>query len=249
MSLVCQLLPHEVADGPRQMALDEALLDAVAATPGLAFFRTYEWSEPTLSLGYFQSYRDAEADPRFRDAAIVRRATGGGAIWHHHEVTYALVLPDKHPSARRGGSLYRDVHTAIATLFQALGAKVARRGDVPSDGSRSRPLLCFLDREPEDLVIGNTKVVGSAQRRRGSALLQHGSILLAHSPGLPDLRGASDLESIPGDASGWAEPLRRQIPEALGLDAERADIPSSVRQRAEELARNVYGNPDWTRRR
>ena len=53
--LPCLVLPHESGDGPANMALDEALLDAALEAPGLAYFRTYEWREPTLSLGYFQA--------------------------------------------------------------------------------------------------------------------------------------------------------------------------------------------------
>src|SRR4051794_10380958 len=141
--LSCRILPHETADGPANMALDEALLDAAVETPGLAYFRTYEWSEPTLSLGYFQARSEAESDPRFRGVAIVRRPTGGGAIWHDHEVTYALVLPTSHPSARRGGTLYRDVHAAIARAFHSLGIPVARRGESPVRADSARPFLCF----------------------------------------------------------------------------------------------------------
>src|SRR5438128_2373201 len=124
----CLILPHAVADGPANMALDEALLDAVIEGVAPAFFRTYEWREPTLSLGYFQRMAQAESDLRWRHVPIVRRPTGGGAIWHHHEVTYALVLPIVHPSAARGGTLYAEVHDAIASLLNSPDLAVERRG-------------------------------------------------------------------------------------------------------------------------
>src|SRR5689334_9170111 len=82
LTMHCRLLPHEVRSGPANMALDEALLDAVDAEPSSAVLRTYGWSEPTLSLGYFQAIAEAEADPRWRDVPIVRRPSGGGALWH-----------------------------------------------------------------------------------------------------------------------------------------------------------------------
>ncbi len=98
----CRIIPHRVDNGPANMALDEALLDAVASAPSTAILRTYGWSWATLSLGYFQHLADAQDDPRFADAPIVRRPTGGGAIWHDQEITYAIILPRHHPRGRRG---------------------------------------------------------------------------------------------------------------------------------------------------
>lgn len=237
------------------MALDEAMLDAAAATPGLAFFRTYEWTVPTLSLGYFQSYRQAETDPRWQDVAIVRRPTGGGAIWHHHEVTYALVLPMSHPSARRGGTLYHEVHAAIARAFLEQGIAVARRGEVSGPGagtdanSQQRPFLCFQDRDAEDLVLTGSKVVGSAQRRRTGAVLQHGSILLARSPTTPELPGAGDLAAASTEKNAWSAQLRATLPIALGLQPEPSAIPSLLRQQARVLEEQVYRTTAWNHRR
>src|SRR2546421_10060311 len=99
-AILMAVLPHATSDGPGNMALDEALLDAVAADPSAAVFRTYEWSVPTLSLGYFQGVAEAEADPRWREGPLVRRPTGGGAIWAHHELTHALAVPRPPPPAR-----------------------------------------------------------------------------------------------------------------------------------------------------
>src|SRR5437868_9532074 len=123
------ILPHTTSDGPGNMALDEALLDVVAADPSAAVFRTYEWSVPTLSLGYFQGVAEAEADPRWREVPLVRRPTGGGAIWHHHELTYTLVVPRSHPLAQRPAELYRATHAAIAEVLRAQGIAADRRGE------------------------------------------------------------------------------------------------------------------------
>ncbi|WP_406700026.1 lipoate--protein ligase [Singulisphaera sp. Ch08] len=231
------------------MALDEALLNAAAESPGLAFFRTYEWTEPTLSLGYFQSISQAESEPRWRDVAIVRRPTGGGAIWHHHEVTYALVLPVSHPSARRGGTLYQEVHAAIARTFLSQGIPVMRRGEATTLEERVRPFLCFQDRDAEDLVLTGSKVVGSAQRRRGGAVLQHGSILLTQSPTTPELPGAGDLAGAPTEKKAWAERLRESLPIALGLQPECVSLSSALQQHARDLETQVYRTPAWNRRR
>jgi lipoate-protein ligase A len=245
----CRVLPHETADGPALMALDEALLDAVAADPSAAAFRTYEWDPPTLSLGYFQATADVAADPRWRGVPVVRRPTGGGAIWHHHEVTYALVVPRGHPLARRSGDLYRAVHSAIADLLRARGVAAGRRGETPQAVAADRPFLCFADRDPEDVVAGGSKLVGSAQRRRSGAVLQHGSVLLARSPATPELPGASDLAPVAAERSAWAALLRDEIPAALGLRPHADEVTRAERERAAALERAVYRRPSWTARR
>jgi lipoate-protein ligase A len=231
------------------MALDEALLDTVAAEPSAAWLRTYGWTEPTLSLGYFQRWVDAQADPRWRDAPIVRRPTGGGAIWHDHELTYALVVPEHHPLARPSTALYRAVHEAIAALFRSRGLAAERRGESVLIESAPRPFLCFTDRDREDIVSGGNKVVGSAQRRRSGALLQHGSVLLAPSRATPELPGAGDLALVPSDVLLWANLVCEQIPAALGLRARSRDLPDPVRLRSRTLEYSVYRDPHWTRRR
>jgi lipoate-protein ligase A len=157
------------------MALDEALLDSVAADPSMAVIRTYEWSVPTLSLGYFQSKRDFDSDPRWATVPVVRRPTGGGALWHDLELTYAVVIPGYHPLARPSRALYQSIHEAIASQIRSIGIPAARRGIAEFDAelaTRPRPFLCFNDRDEEDVVFRNAKLVGSAQRRRSGAILR-----------------------------------------------------------------------------
>src|SRR5436190_15116613 len=84
--------------GPMNMAIDEALLES-AATDGVATLRLYQWSEPTLSLGYFQAAEERERHQASTNCPLVRRASGGGAILHDRELTYSLALPEKSPSA------------------------------------------------------------------------------------------------------------------------------------------------------
>jgi lipoate-protein ligase A len=247
--MICRVLLHEDADGPGNMARDEALLDAVAASPTGAVFRTYGWTEPTLSLGYFQAIAEAEADPRWRDVPTVRRPTGGGAIWHHHELTYALAVPRTHPMATRAAELYRAVHAAIAETLRGRGVVAVRRGPTAADPPPARPLLCFTDRDDEDLVVRGVKVVGSAQRRRRGAVLQHGSLLLGRSVRTPELPGLGDLADAATTVPSWSALLRSRIPEALGLHARDGEPTAEERARASALEREVYRNPAWTRRR
>jgi lipoate-protein ligase A len=245
MNLPCRILAHDSADGPANMALDEALLDTVSDNPARAVFRTYEWSIPTLSLGYFQKAREAEADPRWRDVAMVRRLTGGGAIWHHHELTYALVVPERHPLAGRGTALYHAVHEAISEMFRTAGVSVGRWGDRVNESPADRPFLCFEDRNPEDLVAGSAKVVGSAQRRRFGAVLQHGSILLAHSPRTPELLGICDVIPVAADTARWASDVCAYVLCALGLRPQPGELTMVEKCQTRALRERVYGERAW----
>jgi lipoyl(octanoyl) transferase len=246
--LACLVLEHRAGDGPANMALDEALLEIVAAGLHTAFVRTYAWTSPTLSLGYFQNLDDARADSRFQSVPLVRRLTGGGAIWHHHDLTYALVVPAAHPLARPSTGLYNVVHGAIIGALLDLGIPTARRGESSQIVVRDqrRPLLCFTDPDPEDIVTKGVKIVGSAQRRRRGAVLQHGSLLLARSSRTPELLGVSDVAGESAGRHDWADRLVKCIVKALVLEPRAADIPAEAAALAEGLEAARYRNPGWT---
>ncbi len=257
----CRILPHHRGDGPTNMATDEALLNSVASRPSSSVVRTYTWSTPTLSLGYFQYHAEVEADPRWNDKPIVRRPTGGGALWHDLEVTYAVIVPAAHPFARPSTALYRAIHAGISGRLRDHGVQAHRRGD-PSPlvvPARGRPFLCFQDRDADDVVVGPVKLVGSAQRRRAGAVLQHGSLLLARSPVTPELRGLNDAtqdlgdRSLPSglanDALYWADTLQAILPEVLGGAVFEEDLSPEEQDRADTLQKDVYQQRSWTCRR
>ena len=248
--IACAVLPHRVGDGPSNMGLDEALLNAVSLDPSKAFIRTYGWSVPTLSLGYFQSIDQAASSLRWGSVPIVRRPTGGGALWHHHEVTYTVVIPKIHPLARRTTDLYRAVHSAIASIFIPTGIAAVRRREAETRGSESdKPFLCFSDCDAEDVVVGRVKLVGSAQRRRVGAILQHGATLLSQSKTTPEHLGAADLGCNDVRPASWAERLRLALPEALGLVGIETVLDPVIQADADRLADEVYRNAAWTGKR
>jgi len=153
------------------MRLDEALLDD-ALHSGRASLRLYRWDPPTLSIGRNQPLDAIEQ----RDVPIVRRPTGGQAVWHEHEVTYAVAAPIAVFGSLR--EAYCDIHTRLAAALQALGIDAslapAHRPIRPS----ARPGSCFAASVGGEILVAGRKLVGSAQVRRGAAFLQHGSILL-----------------------------------------------------------------------
>ncbi len=193
--------------GAENMAIDRQLLEA-AERSGCAFVRLYRWSEPTLSLGHFQAGIDRNLHMPSRDLAMVLRASGGGAIVHHHEWTYSIAMPVGRNKIGASKELYDTVHAALVSGLQSLGwaasqwtkpcavAADAKGSDEPiaCGGSKpAEPLLCFQRRSCGDIVCEGYKVVGSAQRRLGSSVLQHGSILCSRSEFAPELPGLNEL--------------------------------------------------------
>ncbi len=244
---ICRILPHASANGVTNMAIDHALLNSVDTDPSSAVLRFYGWTEPTLSLGYFQSIAEARSEPRWRGVPTIRRSSGGGALLHDHELTYALVVPRSHPFALRPSALYRTIHSAIASALVAAGYPAARRGETTA--KPDRPFLCFLDHDSEDILVSGTKVVGSAQRRRPNAVLQHGSILLAQSRLTPELPGLRELAVLSANADDLANRLSLALPEALGMLPCTGTMTVAEIDSAGVLEETVYAAESWTRRR
>jgi lipoate-protein ligase A len=237
------------------MALDEALLEWVADMQDSVFLRSYGWTEPTLSLGYFQGVSQALAEPRWQGVPLVRRPTGGGAIWHEHELTYAIILPPRHARARSNTVFYKAVHAAIAATLRALGLSAGRRAALEVEPRSAeerpprRPFLCFSDCDAEDIVTNGSKVVGSAQRRRAGTILQHGSVLLKRSDRTPELPGLFELCGVSPDPLLLSELMQARIACSLELPPVAYELPAAVAHRAVELEEQKYRSADWTGRR
>jgi lipoyl(octanoyl) transferase len=214
---------------------------------GVASFRLYGWSQPTLSLGYFQPHEECRADLLLRQLAWVRRPTGGEALVHHHEVTYSLALPAEMPWQRHGQSWLRRMHDIVTEALRALGAAVHPCGE--EEEKRLGEVLCFLHHTPGDLLGGESKVVGSAQRKQRGALLQHGSILLAVSPFTPCLPGLCDLTGLAISTEALCVAVIEQLTCGTNWALEPGEWSDAERQRIDELRNRKYTRDEWNRKR
>jgi lipoate-protein ligase A len=248
----------EAHAGPVNMARDEALLE-IAAETGNGVLRIYRWAPFTLSFGAHEpALRRYDRDRiEALGLPVVRRPTGGRAVWHAEELTYAVAAPES-----AFGSLtetYHAIHTAIADALRGMGASVtlARRPAAPpalEDGA------CFASPIGGEIVAGGRKAVGSAQLRRGGAFLQHGSILLSGSQdivndvtrGAPPEGGEITLADVLGrrvDPAAVASALTRAARDAWLGDW---DDGGPLAGRAAALAeRHVarFASEEWTWRR
>jgi lipoate-protein ligase A len=240
---VCHLLIDPPATGAWNMAVDELLL-ADAADRGLATLRFYRWSEPTLSLGYFQRFADREQHAASRGSAVVRRQTGGGAILHDRELTYSLALPAWHPLARTRQGLYRLVHQIFIDALKPYLTDAKRqctlhiRGDLECAPPEKEPFLCFQRSAPGDLLLvhcrqairsdyqhdslNGAKILGSAQRRVRGAILQHGSLIFKTSLNAPEILGIEELAGVTIPFEPLAKDAAIHLTAAMGLAAQVA---------------------------
>lgn len=229
------------------MAVDDVLLER-AATEDRAQLRIYRWTEPTVSLGYFQGFAERETHPPSVCCPIVRRPTGGGAIVHDLEITYALALPGAwHPIERRG--LYHQVHASLAEILRRLdlGASVYAGGRQCANAREA--FLCFQRREPGDVVLGDCKVIGSAQRRGKRALLQHGSILIKKSAFAPELAGIEDLSPVRLADEEWVTLALSGLLRAIDSEAAYEPLSDEEERAASELVSRKHGRVEWHQRR
>lgn len=210
--------------GLENMTLDESMLDRIPAGIN-AMLRVYRWNEPTLSLGHFQTMPEGNAD-QWSNLPRVTRKTGGGAIVHHHEITYCIAIASSSLASKKGHheKLYRAVHDSIVDALRGLGWN-AQLSENCTCNIHSRiggsPFLCFDRRSPVDVVIDGKKIMGSAQRRTSQGLIQHGSILLRSSVHAPHLPGILDIDrfnsaekskfSLREDACPGGEPIEENM--------------------------------------
>jgi lipoyl(octanoyl) transferase len=168
-------------DGASNMAIDAALLDEVEeSSDPKTIVRFYRWRQPTVSLGRNQSV-GAAVDQSFCEVHgidIVHRPTGGRAVLHDDELTYAVASND---SASFGDTIYanyKSVSEALCEGFNRLGvpatlAPETRKVPTPAGGG---DLPCFVSPSRYELTVSGRKIVGSAQRRLRRSFLQHGSM-------------------------------------------------------------------------
>ena len=220
------------------MAMDESMLDRIP--DGVrAMVRVYRWSEPTLSLGHFQTMPQDET-AAWGGLPQVTRKTGGGAIVHHHEMTYCLAVASTSTSGKKGHSetLYRAIHNSLVDALRDLGWNAQLSESCTcnrNSAGGSSPFLCFDRRSPVDVVIDGNKIAGSAQRRTMRGLIQHGSVLLRSSEYAPHLLGILELSR----AISCENPLR-VLREGTEPDAESEPVESR-----KPVDQGIRLNEDW----
>ena len=273
-----RLLLSPFADGPLNMAVDEAILQAIAeglAPPTLRFFG---WTPPCLSLGYAQAAAEVSAD-RLAELGydLVRRPTGGRAILHTDELTYSVVAPMNEPRVV-GGVLesYQQLSAGLLAGLGHLGLGVRADKSYPGSQSLAKGPVCFEVPSNYEITVGGAapdnrprKLLGSAQVRKRGVVLQHGTLPLTGDLGrICDVlvfeseearlsaRGrlkqrAATVAEVLGVEVSWdsaAGALARGLAEVLNLTLEAAPLSPHEAALAMQLREEKYATAAWNQR-
>jgi lipoate-protein ligase A len=209
---------------------------------------------------------------------LVRRPTGGRAILHTDELTYAVIAPHSEPRLA-GGILesYRRLSTALLRALELLGLAAqskkfpeAHPGGIQITGNPDVPgPVCFEVPSNYEITASGKKLIGSAQARKQEGVLQHGSLPLfgdltritgglvfqdeneRKAAGERLLNRATTVESVTGCRLSWesaADAFVAAFRETLNLDLVPGTLTQFERAQAEALVDKKYANPDWTER-
>ena len=250
-----RLIIDEPANGAWNMSVDQALLQT-ADSRGLITLRFYRWAKPTLSLGYFQNHKDRSLHAASLKCDLVRRKTGGGAILHDHELTYSLSVPSKNRWSSKNTDLYQLVHQKIIESLREYGVETQLYSDLVQSGKDFKDsvidpasFMCFNRRSDGDIVLNGHKVVGSAQRRNKTSLLQHGSIMMQKSQHAPALNGIQDLANLKIDMLELAKKISSGTFIALDCEYEAGTLDENEMQTAQDIYSIQFNTDRWNQNR
>jgi lipoyl(octanoyl) transferase len=261
--------------GAANMAMDQALAEAAASGDAPPTLRFYRWQPPAVSLGRHQPFTDVDAEVVEQlGYEIVRRPTGGRAILHTDELTYAVTAAADEP--RVSGSLM-DAYLRLSNALLAGLQRVGLTADKAAGDVRAGPNVsaaCFEVPSAYEITAQGRKLIGSAQSRRAGYVLQHGSL-----PLVGDIGRLVDVLALPAEerarlraelvaractlaeALGVAEDdpyldfkhvaqaIIQGFSELLNLNFKPASPTPAELRRTAELIREQYANREWISRR
>jgi len=211
VSGVWRLIQDGAGDAAWNMAVDEAILEAVIAGEQPPTVRFYRWARPSVSLGRLQRAEKVlnMSLCRERDIPVVQRLTGGKAVLHGHDLTLCVVAPVRSfAPAHRVLEVHLRLVYALAKGFRMLGVDTRPVVQAERRLLKGSHANCFAHALPGDLTAqGGVKLVGGAQYRRADVVMEQMSIPIAPLP-----------ESLRGVLQPWHEPDKLPL---IGICCER----------------------------
>lgn len=257
------------------MAVDEALALAAPASGFCPILRIYRWSRPSVSIGCNQKIARG-VDLGFCCAhgiEIVRRPTGGRAVYHHQELTYAVIVPRSFLKTDTILASYRVLARGFMECLGLLGIsgeliapelsrenrKQRKQSNSGKKRGNSEESACFLIPSGYEIGVGGKKIIGSAQRRYRLSILQHGSFLLdidwerflrvfSKSEGKKGNESITCLGEVSGRKIGYEEVvpvLTRGFEKAFGVRMIESDLTEQEHDLAKRLVQEKYSSTDW----
>jgi len=245
-----RLIIDPSSDGSWNMAADEALLRSASLDKAfMPVLRLYSWAEPTLSLGYLQ-----KAAP-FRGIGIplVRRITGGRALLHDYELTYSVIAGARSPLYSMSiASCYSAISRAIVLTLREFGVDADFSRPMSSTAYK-RSAACFASSARYEVLVGEKKIAGSAQRRVKGGLLQHGSIIFGLNRSLSSaifgeetvMKTATVSEYCKVDRELFQKVFVSKVSDALKVSFTVAALTESEVQLKKFLVEQKYSKKEW----
>jgi lipoate-protein ligase A len=266
-----RLIMHGAQDGATNMALDQAIMEAVAQGCVPPTLRFYSWQPACLSLGYTQPVSDVDRERLVRQGwHLVRRLTGGRAILHADELTYSIALDADDPLVAGGiVESYRRLSSALLNGLHSLGA-FANADKRAQRTQQSKGPVCFETPSHYEITFGTQKLIGSAQVRKFGAVLQHGTLPLTNditricdalvfsddgsreAVRIRVRERATTLEAVLDHTVSWeqaAQAMTMAFQDTFGLEFIAADeVTREEQERASELRATQYATEEWNER-
>lgn len=250
-----RLLLTDHSSGAMNMAIDEAVLTHISEGKSPPTIRFYGWTPPSVTIGYFQSMKEEIEVEKCKKEKIdlIRRVTGGGAVFHDNEVTYSIITPENLFSKDILES-YRQICQGIINGLKKIGLDT---NFVPLN----------------DIILNNKKISGNAQTRKMKCILQHGTILVD-----VDVKKMFSLLLIPNEKikdkmiqvveervtsinqeakkdekeytfDDIVRILAQGFEESLNTKLELSELSESEKEMAEKLAKEKYSTDEWNFKR
>lgn len=255
-----RLIKSPPSDAFTNMAVDEAIFEAVSAGSSPPTVRFYTWSPPAVSVGYFQdSLREVDVSAcREMGIDIVRRLTGGRAVLHDKELTYSVICPDDDPQFPDNIlGTYKIISSSLVKGLNSLGLDASLTPLVKKRGGIG-PSACFTSPSHYEITISGNKLVGSAQRRGDGVFLQHGSILMefdrerlkAVLPGSGELTGITSVrEHLAIDSAGVLLSLVAGLENGLGINFSEGKLTEEEMALTDRYRKERYSRWEWNFKR
>ncbi len=268
-----RLIDYQIKDAFDNMAVDEAIFRETVKHNKTPTLRFYGWRPYAVSIGYFQELQNEINYDACRRSGVdvVRRLTGGKAVYHSNELTYSLAAANsetRFPDSISGA--YEKISRCIARGLSLLGI-VADLAPSARGAAIKEPDLascCFSTPSGNELLADGRKICGSAQTRTRGGFLQHGALLMTFDPAATasliltthsstqseklrrSVASVNELISAPVDAPILCTALKNGFEEELGIELIPGFLTPAEKELSEQLVKTYKSDAwNWERRK
>jgi lipoyl(octanoyl) transferase len=269
--MIWRLIQYQSLNAFENMAIDEAVFRETIKNQGPTTLRFYGWNKPAVSLGYFQELQNEINDQRCRvtGVAVVRRITGGKAVYHKDDVTYSLAAANtERIFPVHIVRTYEIISRCLARGLSCLGidACLAETGPVSPSRKKKETSCCFSVPFGNELLVRGKKICGSAQTRTPKGFLQHGSVLMTFDPAesaalirtphadraaeiiAAGVTAVNQLIPTPVSALELCMALQRGFLDEIGVDLQEGSLTDAELALSRHLIKK-YESDSWNRER